>query len=162
MKWSTNDGRYSIILTSKAWKNILCNCEKAVNKEIGGILIGYYTDDLITAIVKEATPPPKDSRSGYIWFYRGTAGLKRLLILRWKEIKRCYYLGEWHYHPEKNIKPSSDDINQMVRISREENYNCQEPILLIIGYDHGEARQIRTFIFPKREEMTELVHVKDS
>lgn len=139
------------------WENILQTCEKSVNKETGGILIGYYTDDLTTAVVTEATPPPKDSRSDYTRFYRGMDGLKRLLIRRWKEPRRCYYLGEWHYHPVKNVEPSPNDINQMVKISREENYKCREPIMLVVGHGYGEARSIRAFVFPKGTAMIELV-----
>lgn len=144
-----------------AWENILQTCKKAANKETGGILIGYYTDDLTTAVVTESTPPPKDSKSDYTWFYRGIDGLKRLLIRRWKEPRRCYYLGEWHYHPAKKVKPSHDDINQMVRISSEENYNCREPIMLVVGHDYGETRQIKAFVFPRGKAMIELVYEKD-
>lgn len=156
LKWASPDGRYNIVLMQRAWENIVHFYEKTLHRETGGILIGYYTDDLTTAIVTEITHPSLDSGSGYTWFYRGIVGLKQLLIHRWKEPERRYYLGEWHYHPAKYVEPSIDDINQMAKISRDKNYSCREPIMLIIGYGYNTNRQVRAFIFPRGKPMVEL------
>jgi len=129
LKWASSDGSHNIVLMPGAWKGIVYFCEKNRHRETGGILIGYYTDDLITAVITEISYPPRDSKSGYAWFYRGIAGLKQLLIQRWKEPIPCYYLGEWHYHPTKDVEPSMNDIDQMIKISSDENYNCREPVV---------------------------------
>lgn len=144
------------MLMHRAWENILHFCEKALNKETGGILIGYYTEDLTTAVITEVTPAPPDSRSGCSWFYRGIAGLKQLFLRKWKEVERRHYLGEWHYHPRKHVEPSIDDMSQMVNISKDGHYNCQEPVMLIVGYGYGVDRHIRALVFPRREPMLEL------
>lgn len=156
LKWTSPDRRYNIVLLPGVWKDLVNFCGNSIHRETGGILIGYYTDDLFTAVVTEITHPHKNSRSSYAWFYRGIAGLKQLLIQRWKEPESRYYLGEWHYHPTKDVVPSLDDMNQMVKISREENYNCRKPVMLIVGHGHETDRQMRAFVFPRGESMLEL------
>ena len=48
-------------------------------------------------------------------------------------VQGCYYLGEWHYHPNSLPTPSLTDLNQMRILATDEKLNCPEPILLIIG-----------------------------
>lgn len=44
-----------------------------------------------------------------------------------------HYLGEWHLHPKSNPTPSATDIAQMKKIAQDKNFNCKEPILMILG-----------------------------
>ncbi len=117
--------------------------------ETGGILIGYYSQDRSTAIVTQATRAPRDSRSGPTWFIRGVVGLRHLLAKFWKEPKRHYYLGEWHYHPAKTVEPSCEDFTQMRLISESSDYNCAEPVLIIVGEGMGVDLPAKVFVFPK-------------
>lgn len=148
-RWETEHGEYTLQIELTAWRRIDRECKKAHPLEIGGLLIGHYTADKTTAVVTEASGPPRDSRRGQNWFERGVAGLKNMLVKRWSQDKRTYYLGEWHYHPVSQVEPSPADITQMRRISEAPNYHCQEPIMVIVGQSEGETRPVRAFVFPR-------------
>jgi len=115
--------------------------------ETGGIILGRYSDDLKYAEILRVLGPTSDSASGGSWFIRGIRGLNRLLRTLWM-LRKDYYLGEWHYHPNASPKPSLIDIAQMKVIARSESYNCPEPILIIIGGDpQGEwSMSINVFL----------------
>lgn len=97
-----------------------------------GVLFCEYTVSLQKAIITELSDAPIDSKAGYNWFYRGIKGLKRLLADKWTK-RGEYYLGEWHLHPNSSPNPSIIDIRQMKMNARNKEFNCPEPILLIIG-----------------------------
>lgn len=148
-RWAANNGEYFLEISLDAWRFLEVECSKADGREIGGILIGYYSVDNSTAIITEASSPPQDSTYGYNWFRRGVAGLKSILARRWQNTgRRTYYVGEWHYHPAVQVMPSDDDFSQMQEINRSSNYQSKEPIMLIIGQKHEGARQLRAFVFP--------------
>lgn len=106
--------------------------EKNKKTETGGIIIGYYDVRYKNAIITECTRAPEDSRATRCKFYRGIKGLKKILQKRWKE-RNEYYLGEWHLHPGSSPSPSCSDIKQMKKIVNDNNFNCKEPILMILG-----------------------------
>lgn len=148
-RWATNNCEYLLEISLDAWRVLEVECTKADDREIGGILIGYYSEDHSTAIITEASSPPQDSTYGYNWFRRGIAGLKSILAYRWQNAdRRTYYVGEWHYHPTVQVIPSGDDFRQMQEINCSSNYHSKDPIMLIIGQKHKGARQLRAFVFP--------------
>ncbi|MEL7655843.1 MAG: Mov34/MPN/PAD-1 family protein, partial [Bacillota bacterium] len=155
-KWAANDGKYFLEISPSAWRFLEFECSKANNRETGGILIGYYSNDHSTAIITEASSPPPDSTYGYNWFWRGIAGLRLLLFQHWRDTRcKTYYIGEWHYHPSVQIIPSSEDFNQMQAIRDLSNYKCREPILLIVGKKNKGAMQLRAFVFPSGKQLYE-------
>lgn len=104
---------------------------KSNPKETGGLLIGHYTTSLDCAIVTKISGPPDDSEAGRTWFKRGTKGLTAMLSKYWK--KGDYYLGEWHVHPGGSPIPSDIDRSQMNRIIQTKNFECEEPVLILVG-----------------------------
>jgi len=119
--------------------------------ETGGILIGYYTEDLKHSVITKVTKPPADSLSGRYWFKRGIKGLKSLLKDAWK--KKEYYLGEWHFHPLGTTNPSNQDLKQMLEIANSKDYHCPEAIMIIIA---GTAANyvIKPFLTDKKKGLT--------
>jgi integrative and conjugative element protein (TIGR02256 family) len=148
----TEDGEFGLLVDDRAWSEIERMCMAAGDHETGGILIGKYTPDRATAVVLEATAPPPDSCTGRRRFVRGFAGLRALLRCRWNDNDRRYYVGEWHFHPAVVVRPSPDDMEQMVRIAGARSYECEQPVLLIVGRPRNdrEARHARAFVFPKK------------
>jgi len=137
---------------------ILESCRRSHPEETGGILVGYYTETLDCAVVTDASERPPDSRSGSTWFVRGTAGLQRWLDGLWRKSKRCYYLGEWHYHPGGEPEPSPTDKRQMGRIAGSSSYKCPEPVLLLVGGSAIDRTDVRVFVFAKgRDAPLELL-----
>lgn len=106
-------------------------CEESNPYETGGIIIGKYSDDGLTAHISEISNSPVDSVKKKALFKRGIKGLQKRLDTLWKD--GYYYLGEWHYHPNSLPNPSGSDIKQMISLSQNNKLNCPEPILVIIG-----------------------------
>jgi len=163
--WSgrTRDGTYGLLIEEKVLRTLDHMCRDAGTVETGGVLVGRYSDDLAVAIVREATPPPLDSRRGASWFRRGVAGLRDELRRRWASNERSYYLGEWHYHPAVHLEPSQTDIGQMIEIRDDRNYHCAAPVMLIFGQssDGGEC-SIRAFVFPRSCAYAEIARLPNN
>ena len=149
-RWTTPCGEYALHLAAEAWQQIDNECARSGDVETGGVLVGHYTADESTAIITEALEPPRDSVRGRNWFHRGVAGLRGVLAKRWKDERRTYYVGEWHYHPTSIVVPSGDDLTQMDGIKADPRYRCRAPIMVIVGQAlGGEERPIRAFVFPQ-------------
>lgn len=131
---SSEGGRYSVEITPAAMRAMLAACRRSGRKETGGILIGKYTEDNRVAVVISASCPASDTRAGRTWLVRGVVGLHTWLDRLWK-FDEGYYLGEWHYHPFSDPKPSWQDVKQMRRIASDAAYQCAEPVLVIVGGD---------------------------
>lgn len=153
----TEDGTFAVEIQSSVLSALERYCRGAGLSETGGILVGRYSEDLSLAIVCEATPPPTDSRRGRAWFVRGVNGLRDMLGKRWRAKERTYYVGEWHFHPATHVEPSSDDFEQMLEISRARQYECREPLLLILGAGQNQGQRIfRAFVCPAEDAPMEL------
>lgn len=106
-------------------------CDESNPYETGGIIIGRYSDDGLTAHISEITNSPDDSIKRRSSFKRGIQGLQKKLNMLWGN--RYYYLGEWHYHPNSSSFPSEHDIKQMISLSHNKKLHCPEPILIVLG-----------------------------
>ena len=154
----TADRRFGLQVDVAVLRELDRLCEAAGRSETGGILIGRYSDDCNVAIVLEATPPPIDSQRGRSWFVRGVSGLRELLGRKWRARERAHYLGEWHFHPVGHIQPSSDDFSQMSKIARTSEYDCKEPLLIILGTSRqGDMRALRAYVCPLAGRPLELL-----
>lgn len=131
IKFKSSDNRFSAEISNYILNNIKTICIDAKNKETGGILLGKYSKDRTNAIIVLITGPPKDSKSNCFTFKRGINGLNDIIHLKSK--KGLRYIGEWHYHPNSNPKPSKPDDLQMKKFAMKKSLNCPEPILLIIS-----------------------------
>lgn len=163
--WSgrTVDGAFAVQFRATVLRELDRHCREAGSSETGGILIGRYSEDLSMAIVREATPPPPDSRRGHSWFVRGVNGLRDILGKRWRAKERTHYLGEWHFHPVAHVEPSGDDFAQMFEISHAKEYDCKEPLLLILGAGQRQGqRTFRAFVCPAGGTPSELLPLLDA
>ncbi|ELY2492081.1 Mov34/MPN/PAD-1 family protein [Cronobacter sakazakii] len=115
--------------------------------ETGGILIGSYSEDSSTARIVEATTRPVDSLAGRTTFQRGVRGLRPLLHARWKT--GLYYVGEWHFHPGGSPEPSGDDFRSMTSIAANPDYQCLEPVMIILGGDPAGSYSLSASVFPR-------------
>ena len=148
LRLCSSDGRFGLDLGTVHVVALLSSCQRASDKETGGVLIGYYNPNHNMAFVTEVTPAPPDSKRGASWFDRGVKGLTRKLQSSWNK-KGSFYLGEWHYHPGAAPSPSSTDSTQMAEIACSHLYACPEPVLLIIGGTPG-TWSVDAFVYEKR------------
>ncbi len=154
----TVDGTFAVEFQATVLRTLEHHCREAGSSETGGILIGRYSGDLSLAVVLEATPPPSDSRRGRSWFVRGVNGLRDTLGKRWRAKERTYYVGEWHFHPVDHVDPSGDDFAQMFEISHAKDYDCKEPLMLILGAGQRQGqRTFRAFVCPASGAPLELL-----
>lgn len=137
LSFVSDDRRFALEIPAEHVRTIERLAAESGTNETGGLLLGYYTPKLDTAIVTLVTPAPKDSRSGRTWFRRGTEGLQTMALQRWRT-KREFDVGEWHFHPNAPPTPSGDDEVQMSQIASDVRRRCPEPILLIIGGHPGQ------------------------
>lgn len=145
MLFIDKENRYRVYLENEIYKRMTEFCKEYYPFETGGILIGNYSADLMTANVLDITSSPDGSKHNKRTFYRSSKGLKRVMDQLWKQGK--YYLGEWHYHPDSLSLPSFSDKNQMIKFSQDKRLNCPEPILIIIGgYKNSWNITVRLYI----------------
>lgn len=145
---------YTVSLSSSSLQQVIEECIKAGMNETGGILIGSYSEDGSTAFIVEATARPVDSIARRTTFQRGVKGLKSLLDSRWKAGK--YYVGEWHFHPGGASEPSSDDFMSMKNISSNPNYQCPEPVMIILGGNPSGTYSLSANVFPRGKSSIRL------
>lgn len=155
----SEDGLYGLRLTEACIPDILDLCALAGGRETGGILIGYYTEALDTALVTAATGPPPDSKGGRDWFKRGVKGLRERLEEDWNA-RQEFYLGEWHFHPNELPEPSIADDDRLERIAALPRYDCSSPVLLIIGGSSNDEWLLGAYVFPRGESKADLLPLK--
>lgn len=125
-------------------------------KETGGILFGYYSEDLIQAFITDIYYDISDSKKSYRSFVRGKKGFKTYSQKMWNENK--YYLGEWHTHPSSLPFMSLQDKSQMIKIKQNKKMRCPEPILIILGESDKEIL-MTTQIFYNTDIIFEKVFI---
>lgn len=155
LRFLSDDAMYGLIIDQKVLHTMLSICRASQVLEVGGIIIGTYDTENRYALVSRISSSPIDSKRGRNWFHRGVYGLQSLLNRYWTE-SRKYYLGEWHFHPYSSAIASSIDIKQMTSISTKNDYNCPEPIMIILGGNPKRDWEVRAYVFPRNKMWIEL------
>lgn len=132
------------------WQEMVDHCRSAGVNETGGILLGSYRETQDLAVLTQAAPPPRDSRTSRASFERGTRGVRSWLRRLWR--RREYYLGEWHFHPKGAAQPSGQDRHQMCEIARDDAYQCPVPILVIVA-DPGGSWRVGVWAYERGNEV---------
>ena len=154
----SEDKRYGVVLKATHIQKMLDECKKNLPNETGGILIGRYNEKHNLALISKIIPSPSDSTAGRTWFHRGVNGIKSRLKKLWKE--NYYYLGEWHFHPYSSPKPSSTDISQIKKISKDKKYYCPEPILIIVGGNPKHNYSTLAYVFSSIDGKIKLSQIE--
>ncbi len=146
--FQTENEKYGMKICKDFINRILNHCQNASPNETGGIMVGYYSDDLRWTIVTDITGPPVDSILNRCSFYRGIKGLQKFLDSNWRKRKH-YYLGEWHFHPFSFPIPTQSDNIQMINFANNRLLRCPEPILMILGGDPAGEWELKAYVFIK-------------
>ncbi|MEM1321368.1 MAG: Mov34/MPN/PAD-1 family protein, partial [Bacteroidota bacterium] len=79
--------------------------------EAGGVLLGRFILDSKDKIIDRVTVPMIGDKRTRTRFLRAEKMHQRIITSAWNKSKgTCHYLGEWHTHPERYPRPSSQDI----------------------------------------------------
>lgn len=146
---------YGLRIYAKEFEKILEMCTKSGRLETGGRLMGYYTTRRDLAIVTDVLAPTEDTKHGLFSLSLGINGLNVLFNYLWHK-RRIYYIGDWHFHPYSSPEPSGTDLAQLKQIAGSKQYNCPEPILLIVGGNPKKEWISRVFVFVKKNGYLEL------
>jgi len=106
-------------------------CTDSGHLEVGGSLIGSYSQNKATCTIHKFLPPTPDSKKGKYNFELGIVGLREIFEKFWK--KKQFYVGDWHFHPRSAATPSLQDLSQLKIISESSNLKCASPVMIIIG-----------------------------
>lgn len=102
--------------------------------ESGGILIGRILNFDSHIIVDYASEPMKSDFQTRCRFIRKSAGHQEFFNHHWeKNGGRCFYLGEWHTHPEANPTPSIIDRRGWLKLLKEPVQGQKELFFIIVG-----------------------------
>ncbi|MBK0383968.1 Mov34/MPN/PAD-1 family protein [Pedobacter sp. SD-b] len=102
-------------------------------KEFGGFLIGYYSEDNRHLHITDTVLPKRYQASKYS-FERSTEGIENEFTEFYTGTPIKIYIGEWHTHPNNSPIPSATDISAINTIINNKNTSIANPVLLIIGY----------------------------
>ena len=113
--------------------------------ECGGFLVGYYAEDLTTLNITDFILPQEFHSSSFI-FKRSIVGIKEILNKIF-QLKKHYYIGEWHTHPNGSSMYSRTDLTAMIEIANCDTVNITNPILLILGIRKDKMKDFSFYIY---------------
>ncbi|MBD7969564.1 Mov34/MPN/PAD-1 family protein [Paenibacillus gallinarum] len=102
--------------------------------ESGGILIGRILNCESHIVVDDASEPMKSDVQTRYRFIRKSVGHQEFFNEHWENSEgRCYYLGEWHTHPEANPTPSIIDKQEWGKLLYESIQDQNQLYFIIVG-----------------------------
>lgn len=127
------DGRKILIRSTALKKMEKYRQYKLKDTEAGGILIGRILCDSNDFVVDDVSEPMiSDIRKRYS-FKRSASEHQIYFDSKWTSLdKHCFYLGEWHTHPEKIPTPSDVDLNDWNKIAKLD-FESDHLFFLILG-----------------------------
>lgn len=111
--------------------------------EIGGYLLGKYSNDKSKAIIVKQIVALEYTNSPVSFKHIVNQKTEDKLIEIFED-EQLHYLGEWHTHPNSDSRYSQTDFNALKKIA---NGDVQNPILLIIGFDKKGIRDYSFNVF---------------
>lgn len=102
--------------------------------ESGGIMIGRILCQEDHIIVDEISEPLSSDIQSRRRFIRKSVGHQEFFNRHWKLSQgRCFYLGEWHTHPEKQPVPSSVDLREWRKLICKSVQQQAQLFFVIVG-----------------------------
>jgi integrative and conjugative element protein (TIGR02256 family) len=117
----------------------------ALPKETGGVLLGYWDNNINALVLVDALAAPSDSVSDVDSFVRGTNGLAEAVSEANRRTAGVVgYVGEWHSHPPGvQATPSTDDLMQIAALATRMADDGLPVVSLIVGEDDIRLMQGR-------------------
>ena len=106
--------------------------------ETGGVLLGKLNDDKKVEIKFASGPGPNAVRTE-TEFIKDIKFSQTFIDEHYKNHgTNAAYIGEWHYHPSNDNRPSHTDIKSLSNIANGMGYLTEHPIMVILS-NSGEA-----------------------
>jgi integrative and conjugative element protein (TIGR02256 family) len=123
----------------KAWildspcSYMLSEAHRVLPLETGGVLLGYWSEDHMAAVVTNAVGPGPQAQHDYCSFIPDydyhCAEIARIYEASGR---RYTYLGDWHTHPGGSPRLSRRDRLTLRRIARHEPARVRTPLMLVV------------------------------
>ncbi|SFF03131.1 ThiF family adenylyltransferase [Spirosoma endophyticum] len=108
--------------------------QKEPKLETGGVLAGRFSGKTLS-IEAVSGPGPNAIRTP-TYFERDVTYCQQFVDAQYQQ-SGYIYLGEWHYHPMKDNRPSATDLGSLEDIAISNNYLTELPIMIIFN-NQGE------------------------
>lgn len=113
--------------------------------ETGGILVGTL-DDNGSIVVRFASGPGPSAIKEKTRFEKDISYCQQILDEKYRQSQsNGVYVGEWHYHPSGSNHPSDLDLDSLYKISQQNNYLTDKPIMLIFSQDKSISCTVHPF-----------------
>ncbi|WP_339284019.1 Mov34/MPN/PAD-1 family protein [Oceanobacillus sp. FSL K6-3682] len=142
-------------------KNVLhkMNNYRQINRkdlEAGGILIGRILIENENYVIDDVTIPTQYDKRTRNRFKRNPKGHQEYYDDLFRETDgRCFYLGEWHTHPERLPRPSFIDKRNWKRIN-ELKFETEDLFFIILG-----TTDLKVWSISKNEDKIILLDRED-
>lgn len=108
--------------------------QRVPQNETGGVLVGYKEDT--TIVIKQASGPGPKAIRKIDSFEKDVEFCQNFLDAEYaQDVERSIYIGEWHYHPSGDNKPSAIDLSSLSDIANQKEYLTDKPIMIILSKD---------------------------
>lgn len=115
-------------------KFMIDETKKESKIETGGILLGSFKDSKL--VISFASGPGPKAKKEPTWFEKDIEFCQKFLDSHFeKHGNEGLYLGEWHYHPFKDNRPSNTDLASLTTISYQKEYLTEKPVMIILNSD---------------------------
>ncbi len=126
-------------LDDAAFARLLAHRQIATDAtEAGGVLLGRRLAGGHVVVDEVTEPIATDVRTRYT-FHRSAEHQAAIDDAHERSAGTCSYLGEWHTHAEPDPRPSAVDIEDWQRRAREDTYDAEELLFVIVGQEHVRA-----------------------
>ncbi|MVO09204.1 hypothetical protein GOQ30_08535 [Flavobacterium sp. TP390] len=115
--------------------------------EIGGYLLGKYSENKKTAIIVKQITALEYLNSPVSFKHIVNEETKNVFVKLF-EGEGIHYLGEWHTHPNSNSRYSQTDFKALKKIAKGD---IENPILLIVGFDKKGIKDYSFNVFFNKE-----------
>lgn len=127
--------------------------------EVGGWLLGYWTDGRDALVVTHATPPA--GRGTPFGVTISGKGHRRRFDQAWQQTDgRVTFLGDWHTHPGGPAIPSTKDEKAARQLAQDPDFGTPRPLIAIVTnprWPHSaQHRQIRFYVRTDDGSLAEL------
>ncbi len=121
-------------IAASAIQYMKAEADRAMPKETGGVLLGYWSADRTDVVVTECVGPGSKAVHRRSTFVPDHAYHEREVARAYRASGRSItYLGDWHSHPFGPLRLSTADLLTQIRIGRSATARAPEGLMLIIA-----------------------------
>lgn len=142
-------------LKGSAYNAILVEAIKAMPRETGGVLIGYWGNMHEAVVTDIVGPGPKAIHKRHSFVPDNAHHVGEIKKAYLKSERTETYLGDWHTHPKSSAYLSEQDQSTLLKIADYKHARLIQPLMVVLGtrpfglaawvhiYGHAGRREIR-------------------